>query len=332
MARVAIVQQPPVVLDRGACMDRVLEGLEHAAGSGAQLVVFPETYLPGYPEYIWRLRPLQDDDLVRELHGRLIENAVDLDADGLREVREAAARHEVTVVLGVHERDGSFSRATLFNTLVTIGADGAVLNRHRKLVPTNPERMIWAPGDGVGLEVHETSVGRVGGLICWENYMPLARVALYAQGVEVYVASTWDEGDGWIATMRHIAQEGRCWVLGAGCSIQARDVPAGFPGRAQLYPDPDEWLNHGDSVIVAPDGEIVAGPLHGEHGVLIADVDPAEARAQHYTLDVTGHFARPDVFSLKVDRSPRPQVSFGAIAPGDAAGGPGTRFGVGPSG
>jgi nitrilase len=308
--RAAIVQRPPVLLDRDACVRRVLDGLDEAAGFGAGLVVFPETYLPGYPEYIWRTRPLTDEALVTELHGRLIEAAVDLEADDLRPVRDAAARHGVTVVLGIHERDGAFSRATLYNTLVTVGPDGTILNRHRKLVPTNAERMIWSPGDGAGLRVLETPFGRLGGLICWENYMPLARFALYAQGIEVYVASTWDEGDGWIATMRHIAREGRCWVLGAGCSIRASDVPEGFPGRDRLYPDPEEWLNHGDSVIVAPDGEIVAGPLRGEHGVLVADLDAATARAAHYTMDVAGHYGRPDVFSVKVDRSARPHLTF----------------------
>ncbi|MGZ4133388.1 MAG: carbon-nitrogen hydrolase family protein, partial [Actinomycetota bacterium] len=252
----------------------------------------------------------EDYKLAEELHGLLLRNAVDLAADDLQPVRDVAARHGVTVVLGVHERDGEFSRASVYNTLVTIGSDGSILNRHRKLVPTNPERMVWAPGDGSGLRVLDTPVGRLGGLICWENYMPLARYSLYAQGVEVYVASTWDEGDGWLATMRHIALEGRCWVLGAGCSIQAKDVPEGFPSRERLYPDPEEWLNAGDSVIVAPDGEIVAGPLRREHGVLSADIDPARADAAHYTLDVAGHYQRPDVFTLHVDRSVRPQVVF----------------------
>ncbi len=224
-------------------------------------MVFPETYLPGYPEYIWRLSPGDDYDLSREIHGRLLSNAVDLDAGDLQPVQDAARRAAATVVIGVHERDGAFSRATIYNTVVTIGPDGTVLNRHRKLVPTNPERMVWSPGDGAGLRVVETPVGRLGSLICWENYMPLARFALYAQGVEVYVAPTWDEGDGWIATMRHIAREGRCWVLGAGCAIAASDVPADFPDRDRLYPDPGEWLNDGDSVIVDPRGEIVAGPL-----------------------------------------------------------------------
>ncbi len=308
--RAAIVQRPPVLLHRDETIARVLDGLEEAAAAGAGLVVFPETYVPGYPEYVWRLTPGGDYDLSREIHGRLLENAVDLEADDLLPVREATARHGATVLLGVHERDSAFSRASLFNTLVTIGPDGAILNRHRKLVPTNPERMVWAPGDASGLRVLDLPFGRLGGLICWENYMPLARYSLYAQGVEIYVASTWDQGDGWLASMRHIAREGRCWVLGSGCSIQARDVPEDFPDRERLYPDPDEWLNEGDSVVVDPLGRVVAGPLHGEHGLLLADIDAAASRAAHYTLDAAGHYNRPDVFSLTVNRAPARHVAF----------------------
>jgi nitrilase len=315
--RGSIVQRPPVLLDRAASTARALEGLEEAAAGGSRLVVFPETYLPGYPEYIWRLTPGGDYDLSREIHGRLLAEAVDIDAGDLQPVKDAARRLGLTVFLGIHERDSNFSRATLFNTLVLIGPDGEILNRHRKLVPTNPERMVWSPGDAHGLRVIDTPLGRVGGLICWENYMPLARFSLYAQGVEIYVAPTWDEGDGWIASMRHIAREGRCWVLGAGCSIRASDVPEDFPDRARLYPDPDEWLNSGDSVVVSPGGEIVAGPLRMEHGILSAEIDPETARSAHYTLDAAGHYNRPDVFSLRVDRSARPQVAFddGATTP-----------------
>jgi nitrilase len=308
--RVAVVQRPPELLHREGSIARVLQGLDEAAGEGARLVVFPEAYLPGYPEYIWRLSPGEDYDLSREIHGRLLENAVDLQADHLDSVRAAAKRLGVIVALGIHERDHAFSRATIYNTLVVIGADGEIANRHRKLVPTNPERMIWAPGDASGLRVLDTPIGRLGGLICWENYMPLARFGLYAQGLEIYLAPTWDEGDGWISTMRHIAREGRCWVLGAGCSIQAKDIPADFPDRERLYADPDEWLNAGDSVIVAPDGEVVAGPLHAQHGILVADVDPARARASHYTLDPAGHYNRPDVFSLRIDRTAPTPVVF----------------------
>src|SRR5438045_2449784 len=143
-----------------------------------------------------------------------------------------------------------------------------LLNRHRKRVPTNPERMVWGEGDGSGLRVVDTPIGRVGGLICWENYMPLARVALYSEGVEIYVASTWDSGDTWVASLRHIAAEGRCWVLGSGCSLRADDVPASFPGREQIFGAADgRWLNPGDSVVVRPGGELLAGPLHEQHGV-----------------------------------------------------------------
>jgi nitrilase len=214
------------------------------------------------------------------------------------------------VVCGIHERDGEFSRSTLYNTVVLIGSDGAILNRHRKLMPTNPERMVWGQGDASGLRVTPTAIGRIGSLICWENYMPLARFALYADGVEIYVAGTWDEGETWIATMRHIAAEGRCWVVGAGCSLRASDIPQGFPGREQLFPDPDEWLNPGDSVIAAPGGELVAGPLHQEHGLLLSEVDPARVAGAHRTLDVAGHYGRNDIFRLTIDRSATTPVVY----------------------
>ena len=306
---VAVVQRPPVLLDRAATLVQAVSGVHEAADAGAGLVVFPETYLPGYPVWIWGLRPGDDYRLTGDIHTRLLANSVDLATDELQPLRDAAAERQVVVVCGVHERDGRFSGSTLYNTLVTIGADGSILNRHRKLVPTNPERMVWGQGDGSGLHVSDTDIGRLGGLICWENYMPLARYALYAQGIEVYVASTWDSGDTWLATMRHIAAEGRCWVIGAGCSLHSDDVPADFPGRDSLFAE-SKWLNPGDSVIVAPGGRITAGPLHEEHGLLCATIDPTAAPADHRTLDVTGHYGRSDVFQLTIDRSPHVPVSF----------------------
>ena len=310
VVRVAVVQQPPVLLDRTATLSAAITHLEAAAGAGAGLVVFPETFIPGYPAWIWRLRPGDDHDLTGEIYQRLIENSVDLAADGLRSLRDAAAELHLVVVCGIHERDGMFGRSTLYNTVVTIGSDGTILNRHRKLVPTNPERMVWGQGDAGGLRVTDTEIGRVGTLICWENYMPLARYALYADGVEVYVASTWDEGETWIATMRHIAAEGRCWVIGSGCALRGFDVPTSFPGREQLFPDPDEWINSGDSVIVAPGGALVAGPLHEEFGLLMADITPTRSAAARRTLDVAGHYSRPDIFQLTVDRSARDPVTY----------------------
>jgi nitrilase len=306
--RVAVVQHPPVLLDRDATLARGVELLGEAARAGARLISFPETWVPGYPEWLWRLRPGQDSAMTGEIHARLLDSAVDLDAGQLQPLQDAAREHGITVLVGVHERDGRFSRGTLYNTAVLIGADGAILNRHRKLVPTNPERMVWGQGDGSGLRVVDTPVGRVGGLICWENYMPLARFALYAQGPDFYVAPTWDAGSGWVSTMRHIALEGRCWVLGNGTAMRGRDVPADFPDRDRLFPDQDDWFNPGDSVVVGPNGRIVAGPLRDEHGILYADCDPAAAAAGRRTLDVAGHYGRPDVFRLEVRTDPRPPV------------------------
>lgn len=252
ITQVAVIQVPPVLLDRRKTLESVVESIETAAEHGARLLVFPEAYVAGYPTWIWRLRPGGDGALSGEIHARLRRNAVDLNADGLLPVREAAARHAVTVVLGVNEIDSRFSGTTLFNTVVIIGPEGDILNRHRKMMPTNPERMVWGMGDATGLRVVDTPAGRLGALICWENYMPLARYALYAQGMEIHVAPTWDAGDGWLATLRHIARESGCWVIGTATALQGSDMPGDFPELAALY-DRDQWVNDGDAVIVAPD-------------------------------------------------------------------------------
>jgi nitrilase len=308
--QLAVVQEPPVLLELEASIDRATEQIEALAAEGAKLIVFPETHLPGYPSWVWRLRPGGDMALMKDIHERLVANSVDLEADGLAPIRQAAADGDVTVVCGINELDGRHSRTTLYNTVVTIGADGRLLNRHRKLVPTNPERMVWGRGDGSGLRVVDTPVGRIGSLICWENYMPLARFALYSQGIDLYIAPTWDCGDAWLASLRHIAREAGCWVVGCATAIQARDVPADFPGREQVFPNDDDWLCSGDSAVVSPGGNFVAGPRHRERGVLWAHCDIAEVVAGRRSLDVAGHYHRPDVFRLEVRRSPLPVIAF----------------------
>jgi nitrilase len=310
MPRIAIVQHAPVFLDRAATLAKAVAAVEEAASAGARLIVFPEAFVPGYPAWLWRLRPGNDMALTERLHARLRANAVDLDGDDLAPLREAAARHEVTVVCGVNECARGRGGGTLYNSVVVIGADGALANRHRKLMPTNPERMVWGFGDASGLKTVETSCGRVGALICWENYMPLARCALYAQGIEIYVAPTYDSGDRAIATMQHIAREGGCWVLSCGCAFQAGDVARALPDAPQLYPDADEWVNPGDSVVVAPGGAIVAGPLHRAHDILYAEVDLARVGIARRSLDVVGHYARPDLFQLRVNTAAARPVVF----------------------
>ena len=307
--KVAICQKPPVLLDLKATMDRALETLDEAVAEGAQLIVFPESYLPGYPTWIWRLRPGGDMALGNELHTELRKNSVDISNGGLSPICEAAAKHGVVVVMGLSEIDSEFSGTTIFNTVVTIGSDGKILNRHRKLMPTNPERMVWGFGDASGLKVVDTPVGRIGTLICWENYMPLARFALYAQNIDIYIAPTWDCGETWHATLNHIAREGGCWVLSTATAMQGNDIPDSFPHKEDLFKD-DEWINSGDAVVVKPFGGVVAGPLHNEKGILYATIDPEAARNSRKPLDVAGHYGRPDIFQLKIDRRPMPPLTF----------------------
>jgi nitrilase len=268
MPKIAIIQHAPRVLDRERTIDQAVQFITEAAAAGAQLLVFPEAFVPGYPAWIWRLRPGGDWELSEQIHRRLVDNAVDLASDGLARVRTAAAEAGVTVVMGINERDGTVGRSTLYNSLVLIGADGGILNHHRKLMPTNPERMVWGFGDGAGLKAVDTPVGRIGTLLCWENYMPLARFALYAQGIDIHIAPTYDSGAGWLGSMQHIAREGGCWVVSAGVALRNRDLPDDLPQRDRLYPPDEDWINPGDSAVIAPSGETVAGPLHEQQGIL----------------------------------------------------------------
>ncbi|WP_458371178.1 carbon-nitrogen hydrolase family protein [Pseudomonas fluorescens] len=310
MTMIAIIQRPPVLLDRSATIARAVQSVAEAAAAGASLIVLPEQFIPGYPSWIWRLAAGRDGAVMGQLHARLLANAVDIANGDLSELCEAARVHAVTIVCGINECDRRHGGGTLYNSVVVIGANGEVLNRHRKLMPTNPERMVHGFGDASGLRTVDTPVGRLGTLICWESYMPLARYSLYAQGVEIYIAPTYDSGDGWISTMRHIALEGRCWVLGSGTLLRGSDIPDDFPARMQLFPDPQEWINDGDSVVVNPQGRITAGPLHREAGILYADIDVSLVAPARRTLDVTGHYARPDIFELQVRRTPTTAVRY----------------------
>lgn len=310
MSKLAIVQAPPVFLDRQRTLERAVDYVEQAAAQGAELVVFSEAFLPGYPAWVWRLRPGGDWGLSESLHARLLDQAVDLKRGDLDALADAARRHRITILCGMNERDSDLSRATLYNSYVVIGPDGDVLNHHRKLMPTNPERMVWGFGDGTGLNVVETPCGRIGTLICWENFMPLARYALYAQGVEIYFAPTYDSGDDWIGSLRHIAREAGCWVVGSGNLLRGSDMQVDLPGITELYPDADEWVNPGDSLVIAPGGEVVAGPLHQEEGILYAEIETTQVGTARRTLDTVGHYSRPDIFQLNVNRQAQSPVKF----------------------
>ncbi len=308
--KVALIQKPPVLLDLKASIECAVGLLKQAAAESAELVVFPEAYLCGYPAWIWRLRPDQDMALGNKIHAALRLNAVNIAAGDLIPICKVAAKHGMVVVMGMNEIDIEFSGTTLFNTVVVIGSDGAILNKHRKLMPTNPERMVWGFGDGAGLRVVETPVGRIGSLICWENYMPLARHTLYAQNVEIYVVPTWDHGETWLASMNHIAREGGCWVLSVAMALKGSDVPDDFPGRDLLFPEADEWICPGDAVVIKPFGGIAAGPLHKKSSILFPTINTEAARRSRKTLDIAGHYGRPDIFHLEVDRQKRKPIRF----------------------
>jgi nitrilase len=292
--RVAAVQAAPVFLDRDATIDKIGTLTKEAAAAGARLVAFPEGFVPTYPDWVWRTNPWADG----EWYARWIDQCVDVPGPACAALGDIARENEVHLAVPVNERDGG----TVYNTILYFGPDGALLGKHRKLVATGGERLVWGMGDGSTLPVFDTPFGRLGGLICWENYMPLARAAMYEQGVDILLAPTWDNSDVWVASMRHIAKEGRCYVLGITSCLRGSDVPAGIPGRDDIYGGDDDWMSRGNTVIVDPYGEILAGPISETEGILYAEVDTAKVRQSRRQFDVVGHYARPDVFKLSVRR------------------------------
>jgi nitrilase len=309
MPKIAVIQHPPVLADRKASTERAVELAQEAIAGGARLLVFPEAFIPGYPTWAWRLRPGGDMKLSSEIHDLLVENAVDLGRDDLAPLREVAKSSGVHILCGIDEIDPQQS-TTLYNTYVHIDGEGKIVNRHRKVMPTNPERMVWGFGDGSGLRVVDTPVGRVGSLICWENFMPLARMSLYAQGIDLLCTPTWDSSQGWLGTIQHIAREGRCYVANCCTAMRASDVPEDFPGREQLFPSEDEVINKGNSCVVEPGGNIISGPCAGANEILYAEVDRHEVASSRRSLDVAGHYNRPDIFRFEVNRKPQGPAHF----------------------
>lgn len=305
--RVAIVQSEPAAsLDEG--LQRTEALVREAAKGGATLVAFPETWLPGYPAWLDVCRDvaLWDHEPVKAVFERYATESVDISGESGRLLRDIAKRQGVTVVVGVSERVASGpGRGTLYNALLVLGPDGQLLNHHRKLVPTYTERMVWGNGDADGVLAVDTPTGRVGGLICWEHWMPLARQAMHDSGEDIHVAVWPTVHERHQLASRHYAFEGRCFVLATGSLLRASSLPAGLEvDRTRLTPGSALALR-GGSAIIAPDGEYVARPLWDRPGILIADVDLGRVRRESMTLDVSGHYSRPDCLALSVRRSTR---------------------------
>ncbi|MGB2953891.1 MAG: carbon-nitrogen hydrolase family protein [Gaiellaceae bacterium] len=295
---VACVQAQPAIFDREATIDRLAELAAEGAGAGAQLLVFPETFVPVYPSSMWaKALAGWGEPGAKEAFALLAREAVEVPGQAEARIGEIARNHGVWIVTGVNELDPE-RPGTLYNTLLYHGPDGRLALKHRKLVPTNHERLVWGQGDGGGLRAIQTELGRVGGLICWENYMPLARFALYESGVEIYIAPTADDGDAWQATLVHIARESRAFVVAPSHFQRASGYPEEFPLHHLL--DGLDLVGRGGSAILAPDGSYLAGPLYDEEGILYAELDPATLFAERQRFDPAGHYHRPDVFSLHV--------------------------------
>ena len=317
---VAAVQAAPVHLDLESSLARALDLIAEAAKKQAQLVVFPETWLPGYPAWLDTCRDvaLWNHPPMKQLYARLLEEGVQVPGPATEALGAAARAHELTLAIGVHERVAAGpGRGTLYNSLLVFGPDGALLNHHRKLVPTYGERLIWGPGDAHGLRVVETPAGRLGGLICWEHWMPMTRQALHNAGEEIHVALWPSVKEMHQIASRHYAFEGRTFVVAAGAIMRARDLPeeleAAAPGG-----DEDALILNGGSAIIGPDGYYVAGPVFDAEVIVLARINLGRIREESLALDVTGHYYRPDLFDFRVKSEtapPRPVERRPAPAP-----------------
>jgi nitrilase len=303
-SKVAVVQAAPVAFDRQRTLQKLARLAHDAAAQGAQLVLFPEAFVSAYPRGLdFGAVVGGRTDAGREDFRRYWESSVDVPGPAVDELSRTARANRIYLVVGVVERDAG----TLYCSVLFFAPDGTLLGKHRKVMPTGSERLIWGFGDGSTLPVFDTPLGKLGAVICWENYLPLLRAAMYAKGIEIYCAPTADSRDSWIASMRHIAVEGRCFVLSCNQFNRRLDFPADY--RTPFGDDPETILCRGGSCIVDPFGNFLAGPNTEGEAILVAEIDHAQIVRGKYDLDVVGHYARPDIFQLHVDERPKRPVT-----------------------
>lgn len=296
--KIASAQLSPVFLDKEKTIEKACNAILEAGEKKAKLIVFPEAFISGYPDWVW-LIPNSKGAELNELYVKLVDNAISVPDDSTKKLCHAAKQAGVSVVMGMHERNSEKSGTSLFNSLLFINQEGAIIGKHRKLIPTGGERLIWAQGDGSTFHSYDTAAGKVAGLICWENYMPLARNAVYETGAQILAAPTWDKSPNWLQSMQHIAREGGLFVISTCMALRMDDIPKEYNFKT-LYPEGREWVNTGNSCIINPKGQIIAGPLEAEEGILYADIDLKTIIEAKRMFDVVGHYSRPDVFNFSI--------------------------------
>lgn len=298
ISKVASAQLTPLFLDKARTIEKACNAILEAGQNGASVIVFPEAFISAYPDWVW-LIPNSKGAELNELYVQLVDNAVSVPDDSTERLCKAAKKAGISVVMGMSERNTESSGNSLFNSLLFINEEGEIVGKHRKLIPTGGERLVWAQGDGTTFHSYNTAAGKVAGLICWENYMPLARNAVYESGAQILASPTWDKSANWLQSMQHIAREGGVYVISTCMAIKIDDIPDDYNFKA-LYPDGREWINTGNSCIINPKGQIIAGPLEKQEGILYADIDLSTITEAKRMFDVVGHYSRPDVFNFSI--------------------------------
>jgi nitrilase len=296
--KIAAAQLSPVFLNKEKTIEKACDAILEASNNGAKVIVFPEAFISGYPDWIW-LVPNSKGAELNELYVKLVENAVSVPDNSTNKLCEAAKKGKISVVIGMHERNTETSGTSLFNSLLFINNDGEIAGKHRKLIPTGGERLIWSQGDGSTFKSYDTASGKIAGLICWENYMPLARNAVYETGAQILAAPTWDKSSNWLQSMQHVAREGGLFVVSTCMALHIDDIPDDYTFK-HLYPEGREWINTGNSCIIDPKGQVIAGPLEAQEGIIYADIDLNTIIEAKRMFDAVGHYSRPDVFNFSV--------------------------------
>jgi len=298
--KVAAAQLAPVFMNKEKTVDKACMAILEAGKNGAKLIAFPEAFISAYPDWTWLLPNSKGAEL-NELYVELVNNAVSIPDSSTAKLCKAAKDAGINVAMGMNERNTEKSGNSLYNSILFISDKGEIIGKHRKLIPTGGERLIWSQGDGSTLKTYDTSAGKIAGLICWENFMPLARTTIYEQGAQILVTPTWDKSPNWLQRTQSHAREGGLFIISVCMPLKMDDIPDRFEFK-KLYPEGREWINIGNSCIVSPKGKMLAGPLESEEGLLYAELDLNEITEAKRIFDVAGHYSRPDVFNFSINQ------------------------------